>query len=44
MIIELLTTVLKLTAEANTINVPLLKNILDGHESSHSSFEKSKMK
>lgn len=44
MITELLTTIFKLTAEATTLNVHLLKNILDGHESSHGSFENYKMK
>lgn len=44
MITELLTTIFKLTAEATTVNAHALKNILDGHESSHGSFEKYKMK
>lgn len=43
MITELLITIFKLTAEATTLNAHLVKNILDGYESSHGSLEKYNM-
>lgn len=44
MVTELLTTIFELTKKATTFNAHFLKNILDGHESSHDRFERYKMK